>query len=72
MAAGRTQKETSFAGKLFAEKDRVGNRYLVIDVLMFEEIMNSTGVQGASTVSGLVAAILTELAAINTKYTSSP
>jgi hypothetical protein len=56
------QKESSFSGKIYAQKDRAGNRQLVVDTKVLLAILNDSGVQAASTVSGLVAALI---AAVN-------
>lgn len=64
----RLQKETAFQGKLYDQKDRVGGIELVLDTALWQEIMASSGVQAATTVSQLVAAIQAELTSIKTEY----
>ena len=54
----RTQKETTFEGKLYDQKDRQGNRYLVLDTAEWLAILNSAAVGSASTVAELVTALI--------------
>lgn len=64
----RARKESTFQGTVYDRKDRVGNYELVLDTGHWQEIMASAGVQAATTVSGLVAAIQAELTAIKAEY----
>lgn len=60
----RTQKETTFQGKVYAEKDRAGTRQLVLTQAEWAIVMADAAVQAATTVAGLRTAITDAIAAL--------
>ena len=61
----RTQKETTFQGKLYTEKNReTGARQLVLTQADWAAVMADAAVQAATTVAGLRTAITDAIAAL--------